>query len=623
MYKKILLSLVVLLSLFTLNTFAQTTCPNFQNNFTYGATDRTTNGEVSKLQLFLKSINPRIIPTGGFGNLSSYALYLYQKQNNLISPNKIFRARSTYFDQATKNLINSCGSNISGNNLEVKTYPTNSNSTNFIILPQVSTSTIQVMTPSTPQATPVVIVSPQLSPKESFYSDLYKCILEREPEQGILGNVLASTEQKTLLNIFSNFFLSQEYTNKNKSDSQYVTQLYKCILKRNSSESEINGWSNGLKAGQARASFIPLFISSSEFRTGVGKSISDATGYSLNVGSQNVQTTINNLQADIIKPQTLARLNPLSTEVQISGLYDTYAPFVYKNNNGEKKMAMGGWKIISDRDNYLKELQLNSPSNIYGPDKIFQSKFNNGIWTEPTLVFKKIGYHVNDPTIVKPPSSDGVDRSNWLYMFMTGLPNTIAAGPASGWGPGHEVVLATSVDGGETWSDVGTIIYANQAGDGKGAWSPSAILSPNQDEIWIYYHTGTTDFSRPITWRQRISLNGISKIGSPERLSFSDPNFNPVLLANLDVSKVGSKYVLLGTKLGDSFYQKFQIYFSDDGMNWYPPTNFINPIIDGVNHALETPSAEWIGNTLKIYFGYKTVGDTVHDIHAWTFNVLQ
>jgi hypothetical protein len=58
------------------------------------------------------------------------------------------------------------------------------------------------------------------------------------------------------------------------------------------------------------------------------------------------------------------------------------------------------------------------------------------------------------------------------------------------------VCLASSADGGNTWTDQGIVLGQNNGIDGTGAWSPSALAL--DDKIYLYYHTGSADCSSEV-----------------------------------------------------------------------------------------------------------------------------
>lgn len=178
-------------------------------------------------------------------------------------------------------------------------------------------------------------------------------------------------------------------------------------------------------------------------------------------------------------------------------------------------MARGGLTESDPADFLTAVRQGRDLATIPGADKIFLSGFSESGWSRPTRVFAPNGYHVNDPSVIRPPSVSGIDRSNLLYLYYTALDNRIAT-DATAQVQDNVIGLASSVDGGRTWRNHGIVIAENEGGDGYGAWAPSAVAVG--DEICVYYHTtGSPDFCQPITFRQNFYANGVEKNGGPER----------------------------------------------------------------------------------------------------------
>jgi len=85
----------------------------------------------------------------------------------------------------------------------------------------------------------------------------------------------------TLEKIFTGFLSSEEYVKKNKTELDYVTDLYSCILNRRPDVRGLTDWENRLRtSGLTRKGIIQLFVSSPEFQTQIGLKVEAATGYS-------------------------------------------------------------------------------------------------------------------------------------------------------------------------------------------------------------------------------------------------------------------------------------------------------------------------------------------------------
>jgi hypothetical protein len=201
-----------------------------------------------------------------------------------------------------------------------------------------------------------------------------------------------------------------------------------------------------------------------------------------------------------------------------SGMYVLYSPDFLANDT----MLVSGWLTSADPDDFITAMTGGAdPTTIYGADKVFKSIYASGAWSAPTLMFRKLGYTINDTSTIR---LDGR-----LVMYFTALANQDA------WPViivSHtNVGVAISDDNGATWVDQGLLIPYAASGDGQGAWSPAVVLGPDGN-LWLYYHSGTTDFTQPITWRQRLTATGLAMSGAAERLSFPDDN-GVTLLSNV------------------------------------------------------------------------------------------
>lgn len=340
---------------------------------------------------------------------------------------------------------------------------------------------------------------------------------------------------------------------------------------------------------------------------------------------------------------------------EITGLYSLYAPTLLDENT----MLLGGWLTSSDRTNFaswrspfISWLQTiinrnepinmdndwpwqdtsraqyiaevgNPPAAVVGPDKEFRFTRNGGSWGQGSLVFEKVGEHINDGDVVR--------VGNTTYMFYTSLSNEAVAIATALNNfqhsfTKHEVGVARSTNNGSTWTDQGIVIARLDSGDGKGAWAPSAILVGG--EIWVYYHTGTTNFNQPIVFRQKFNSSSLAKIGAPQRLAFTD---DTGLLANVDVAKISSKYVLAGNLLGRAALDTLTIYHSDDGVTF----SKLPDSLDGTNILVQRSSGVAVTpeivpqgtDAARIYYGQgdgSAVGfDTIRSLDITISGVSQ
>jgi len=285
--------------------------------------------------------------------------------------------------------------------------------------------------------------------------------------------------------------------------------------------------------------------------------------------------------------------------LELDNLRSSYSPSVLTHQ--EIRRMWTGWLT----DNFSLAIH-SSPdlSAIPRSNKIFYSEFINGSWTKPfpERTFEKSGFQINDPSVIKHPYIDSL-----IFMFYTALADADAKQKIF---DRHKIGFAMSSDGGRVWQDKGIAIDYPESGDGKGASSPSAITVG--DEIWVYYHTATSDFSKPINWRTRFSLSTFAsvKVGLPEQLNITgfiprDPNW---ALTNLDISYRNGQFVMLANT---SDLRKVVRLVSDDGINWRKPTGGQDPMLEIPNYFVLTPFIEDITpDRYKVYFGLGAISGT-------------
>jgi len=298
-----------------------------------------------------------------------------------------------------------------------------------------------------------------------------------------------------------------------------------------------------------------------------------------------------------------------------------YAPSVL-TVNGTKRMWLGGWLTESDPADFLAAVrQGRDLTTIPGADKIFLSEFSESGWSRPIRVFAPNGYHMNDPSVLQPPSVSGIDRSNVLYLYYTALDNRVAT-DGTAQVQDNVIGLTSSVDGGRTWRNHGIVIAESEGGDGYGAWAPSAVAVG--DGIWVYYHTGSPDLCQPITFRQKFYANGVEKKGGPERLGFPEEvrfeaGHGATVLSNLDVARDGSHFVMVANTTD---LKNVVSFTSTDGLTWYKAQP--DPImIRGGAAGVEAPHQEFpSAGGLRVYFGFAPNGTDTQSIVTWDISVL-
>lgn len=106
-------------------------------------------------------------------------------------------------------------------------------------------------------------VTPEI---QAFAERLYTCCLDREPDAVGLNDwstALANGAKGS--EVASGFVFSQEYKNKDASDTQYVLMLYKTMLGREADTPGVTDWVLQLRNGASREAVYNGFVGSTEF----------------------------------------------------------------------------------------------------------------------------------------------------------------------------------------------------------------------------------------------------------------------------------------------------------------------------------------------------------------------
>ena len=106
-------------------------------------------------------------------------------------------------------------------------------------------------------------VTPEI---RAFAERLYTCCLDRDPDETGLNdwaNALANGAKGS--EVAAGFVFSQEYKNKDASDTQYVLMLYKTMLGREADTYGVTDWVLRLRNGASREAVFDGFVGSAEF----------------------------------------------------------------------------------------------------------------------------------------------------------------------------------------------------------------------------------------------------------------------------------------------------------------------------------------------------------------------
>ncbi|MCJ7603954.1 MAG: DUF4214 domain-containing protein [Desulfobulbaceae bacterium] len=107
----------------------------------------------------------------------------------------------------------------------------------------------------------------QSSSVEQFVTRFYERCLLRSPDQTGLNNWVSGlvNGSYTGADVARSFILSQEFSNANTSDDEYLTILYRAFFGREPDEAGYNSWASALNSGRSRTEVLDNFINSAEF----------------------------------------------------------------------------------------------------------------------------------------------------------------------------------------------------------------------------------------------------------------------------------------------------------------------------------------------------------------------
>jgi hypothetical protein len=278
----------------------------------------------------------------------------------------------------------------------------------------------------------------------------------------------------------------------------------------------------------------------------------------------------------------------------------TYNAYSYTAPAATPGLAlMGGWETQADT----------------GDDKLYMTPTGTVHltpvqWTNPGFQPGLVpGYHSNDPTVVAAP---GPGRTGWLYMYFTCLPDADETFPL--YFEHNHVCWASSVDGGQHWTFLNEAIGQSNGIDDRGAWSPSAWVSP-YGVIALFYNTNSYDQSNNnVGVEVRMTLldgNGWQPLYSRHMIDTSTNG--PLQASNVQVSFQDVQWLLVGNG-GSSVagFNNIVAFVSSDLQTWTPWKGGLDPtMVSGefFNTNLYTPEWEPTGpHTGNLLFSYGATG---------------
>lgn len=235
-------------------------------------------------------------------------------------------------------------------------------------------------------------------------------------------------------------------------------------------------------------------------------------------------------------------------------------------------------------------------------DKVYRSELVDGAWTPPVPSFERIGFGVNDPSVVVAPNGT-------TLMYFTSIDAQCAPQPNC-YLADNLTSAATSADGGITWSDKGVVLGADNGVAPCGAWAPSAIVVGN--EVWVYFHGANPSFSRcshpsGTVFRARFDRTGLVRIDTRVIPT-------PLPVVNVDVSRRPGDDAFVMVANSPDLTKVWRLV-STDGLAWTPAP--ARPLIDAGTVWTPTPHVTWVSPTeFDLWVGTaQTPGNTsIHQV---------
>lgn len=203
-------------------------------------------------------------------------------------------------------------------------------------------------------------VTPEM---RAFAERLYTCCLDREADENGLNdwaNALANGA--TGSEVAAGFVFSQEYKNKDASDTQYVLMLYKTMLGREADTYGVTDWVLRLRNGASREAVYNGFIGSTEFANlcqNAGIVVGDAIVDNGTTGRQSTGEKVNAYLAEYVNGE-YGRTSYIGqpTEGQLIDLTGSYESFTGSNAVHTETEPFIAYEGAVGKINYVGDITL-------------------------------------------------------------------------------------------------------------------------------------------------------------------------------------------------------------------------------------------------------------------------
>lgn len=203
-------------------------------------------------------------------------------------------------------------------------------------------------------------VTPEM---RAFAERLYTCCLDREADENGLNdwaNALANGA--TGSEVAAGFVFSQEYKNKDASDTQYVLMLYKTMLGREADTYGVTDWVLRLRNGASREAVYNGFIGSTEFANlcqNAGITVGSAIADNGTTGRQSTGEKVNAYLAEYVNGE-YGRTSYIGqpTEGQLIDLTGSYESFAGSNAVHTETEPFIAYEGAVGKINYVGDITL-------------------------------------------------------------------------------------------------------------------------------------------------------------------------------------------------------------------------------------------------------------------------
>ena len=258
---------------------------------------------------------------------------------------------------------------------------------------------------STTPPTSVIIATPV----EEFVSRFYTEVLGRTPDNDGLNNWVSQLESNasTADDIANGFFFSDEFTNRDTSNNEFVNIAYNTLLGRSADTAGLDNWVSHLANGMSRTDMLDGFIYSQEFSA-------LANEYGINVGEPE------------LPDEPLPEAAPWDELVGEYSLYDMdlttpdgsslhISPSDISSIQGEVTASLsidedGGFDFYFDAENFDAEGYMDATIQSVSDSEIFY-------YDHDLNEYDDIYYTLTDPVLTIYDQQDGYNFSiGWVLL---------------------------------------------------------------------------------------------------------------------------------------------------------------------------------------------------------------